>query len=291
MTRIVLFLLSNMAIMLVLTLTTRFLGLDQYAAAHGFDYKGLLVYCGVVGFVGSFTSLAMSRWLAKRSMGVRLISGTEGSMEAWLVQTVAELARRAKISMPEVGVYSGAPNAFATGPTKNSSLIAVSTGLLQTLSRDEIEAVLSHEVSHVASGDMVTMTLLQGVVNTFVMFFARIVGNVIDRVILRNESGRGFYYYCTVLVLELMFGMVASLVVAAFSRHREFRADAGAAKLMGSPRAMMSALATLAGGPTGSLPKNISSFGISSSKSTMLGMFASHPPTEARIFALRNSTP
>ncbi|MGA8005868.1 MAG: protease HtpX, partial [Burkholderiales bacterium] len=227
MKRIVLFLGTNIAVLLVLSVVINLLGVGQFLTQRGIDYGTLLAFSAVIGFGGAFISLLMSKPIAKWSTGARLIDGSEGQAEAWLVQTVRQLAGRAGIGMPEVAVYEGAPNAFATGAFRDSALVAVSTGLLQSMNRDEIEAVLGHEVTHVANGDMVTLTLIQGVVNTFVVFLSRIVGYFVDRVVFRTERGIGPGYYITVIVCQIVFGVLASIIVAWFSRRREFRADAG----------------------------------------------------------------
>jgi heat shock protein HtpX len=287
MKRILLFVLTNLAIVLVLGVSASVLGVNRYLVGTGLNLGALLGYCLVFGFGGAFISLLISRPMAKWSTGARVIDGTEGSTEAWLVRTVSALADKAGVAMPEVAIFEGEPNAFATGATKNSSLVAVSTGLLRTMNEDQVEAVLAHEMAHIANGDMVTLTLVQGVMNTFVMFLARVVGYFVDRVLLKNEKeGTGIGYLVTVLVLDLVFGLVAAIVVSAFSRHREYRADAGAAQLMGQPQSMISALGALAGRHPGELPKSMAAFGISGK--AVMSLFASHPAIDARIDALRN---
>jgi heat shock protein HtpX len=288
MKRIVLFLATNLAVVVVLSIVLRILGLDRWMTAQGIHYGGLLGFSLVIGFGGAFISLLMSKSMAKWSTGARAIDGSEGSGEAWLVQTVRKLAERAGIAMPEVAIYEGAPNAFATGAFRNEALVAVSTGLLQAMSRDEIEAVLGHEVTHVANGDMVTLTLIQGVVNTFVVFLSRIVGTIVDRAVFRSDPERGVGpgYFVTVIACEILFGVLASIIVAWFSRRREFRADAGSARLLGSPQPMVAALARLGGLEAGALPQSFQSSGISG-RSGMLALFASHPPIEERIAALQ----
>jgi heat shock protein HtpX len=287
MTRIILFLATNIAVMLVVSVVASLFGIDRYSAQYGMNYQGLLVLCAVMGFTGSFISLALSKWMAKRSTGAQVIEQPRNEIEAWLFNTVKQQAAKAGIGMPEVAIYDAPEmNAFATGMNRNSALVAVSTGLLRQMERREVEAVLAHEISHVANGDMVTLTLIQGVVNTFVMFFARVVGNFIDRAVLGNRDGHGIAYFVSVIVLEIVFGLIASVIVAWFSRYREFRADAGGAKLEGR-EAMIAALARLkeAHGPS-DLPKEIAAFGITGS----LGrFFATHPPIEVRIAALRNA--
>jgi heat shock protein HtpX len=248
------------------------------------------VFSLIVGFTGSFISLLLSKTMAKFGAGVTLIDNPQTADEQWLVATVQRLADKAGIGMPEVGIFEGAPNAFATGAFKNSSLVAVSTGLLESMTRDEVEAVLGHEVAHVANGDMVTLTLIQGVVNTFVIFFARVVGYFVDKAIFRSErTGPGFMI--TVFVCEIVFGILASMVVAWFSRQREFRADAGSAGLLGTPRPMVSALRRLGGLEPGHLPQAFQAHGIAEGHNKFLGLFASHPPIEVRIAALETRRP
>lgn len=285
MTRIILFLATNIAVLLVVSVVASALGIDRYTAQYGINYPGLLILCAVMGFTGSFISLALSKWMAKRGTGAQVIEQPRNELEAWLLRTVREQAEKAGIGMPEVAIYDSPDmNAFATGMNRNAALVAVSTGLLRQMDRREVEAVLAHEVSHVANGDMVTLTLIQGVVNTFVMFFARVVGNFVDRAVLGNREGQGLGYFASVIVLEIVFGIVASMIVAWFSRLREFRADAGGARLEGK-EAMIAALARLrsAQGPA-DLPKEIAAFGISGSWGRF---FASHPPIEDRIAALQ----
>src|SRR5512146_136845 len=286
MKRIVLFLATNIAVLLVLSVVINLLGVGQFLSQRGIDYGTLLVFSAVIGFGGAFISLLMSKTIAKWSTGAHLIDGSEGQAEAWLVQTVRQLAGRAGIGMPEVAVYEGAPNAFATGAFRNSALVAVSTGLLQSMNRDEIEAVLGHEVTHVANGDMVTLTLIQGVLNTFVVFLSRIVGYFVDRVVFRTERGIGPGFYITVIVCQIVFGVLASIIVAWFSRRREFRADAGSARLLRTPQPLVSALARLGGLEPGALPERLKASGISGGGGVM-ALFATHPPIEERIAALR----
>ena len=288
MKRIVLFLITNLAIMLVLSVTLSVLGVDKFMSAQGLNLGMLLVFSLVVGFAGAFISLLISKPMAKWSTGAQLIDGSEGSTQFWLVNTVKTLAERANIGMPEVAMYEGEPNAFATGAFKNSSLVAVSTGLLESMSREEVEAVLAHEVAHIANGDMVTLTLIQGVVNTFVVFLSRVVGYFVDRVILKNDrEGPGIGYYVTSIACEIIFGIAASMVVAWFSRQREFRADAGSANLMGTSTPMVNALSRLGGLTPGELPKSMAASGISD-KPGFMALFSSHPPIEERIAALQN---
>ncbi|PHV24022.1 protease HtpX [Janthinobacterium sp. BJB446] len=291
MKRIVLFIATNLAVMLVLSLVLSLLGVGNPARGSTLNLGSLLVFSLVVGFTGSIFSLLISKPMAKWSTGARVIDNPTSSTELWLVNTVRALSERAGIRMPEVAVYEGDANAFATGAFKNSALVAVSTGLLQSMNRDEVEAVLGHEIAHVANGDMVTLTLIQGVVNTFVVFMARVVGFFVDNVLLKNNNreggGRGIGYFVTVMVCEVIFGLLASIIVAWFSRQREFRADAGSAKLLGSPTPMMHALARLGGVPPGELPQSMQALGISGGNGGWGALFATHPPLEQRIAALR----
>jgi len=287
MKRVVLFLVTNIAVLLVLSIIMQVFGLGQYLTAEGIDYVSLMVFSAVLGFGGAIISLLISKWMAKTSTGARVIDGSEGTNEYWLVETVRKLSQKAGIGMPEVAIFQGAPNAFATGAFKNSALVAVSTGLLQSMSRDEVEAVLGHEVAHVANGDMVTLTLIQGVVNTFVIFLSRIIGFLVDKMIFRTERGVGPGFFIASLVAQVVLGILASMIVAWFSRRREFRADAGSAELLGDKRPMINALARLGGVPAGELPQAFEAHGIKQSQSRFLGLFASHPPIEARIAALQ----
>ena len=291
MKRIFLFLATNLAVVVLLSVIINLFGLNQWLAAEGIDYTGLLVFSAVVGFAGSFISLLMSKTAAKWSTGAHVVDGSEGTSEYWLVSTVRKLADKAGIGMPEVAVYEGAPNAFATGAFKNSSLVAVSTGLLQSMSKEEVEAVLGHEIGHVANGDMVTLTLIQGVVNTFVVFLARVVGFFVDKAIFRTERGIGIGFYITVFVCEIVFGILASMIVAWFSRQREFRADAASAQLLGTPRPMINALARLGGLEPGALPPAIQTAGITNKPSGIFALFSTHPPFEQRIAALQARAP
>jgi heat shock protein HtpX len=286
MKRIVLFIATNLAVMLVLSIVLSLLGIGRPGAGGQLEMGGLLAFSLVVGFTGSIISLLISKPMAKWTTGARVIDAPQNSTEQWLLSTVQGLAQRAGIGMPEVAVYDGEPNAFATGAFKNSALVAVSTGLLQSMNRDEVEAVLGHEVAHIANGDMVTLTLIQGVVNTFVVFFARIVGFFVDKVLLRNEDRRGPGYMITVFVCEIVFGLVASVIVAWFSRQREFRADAGSARLLGSTVPMQNALARLGGMEPGALPQNMAASGISGGGGWS-ALFSTHPPFEERIAALQ----
>jgi heat shock protein HtpX len=287
MKRVVLFLATNIAVLLVLSVVISVLGLDRWLTAEGIDYRGLLAFSAVLGFGGSLISLAMSKAMAKWSTGARVIDGTEGTTEYWLVQSVRELAGKAGIGMPEVAIYEGAPNAFATGAFRNSSLVAVSTGLVQSMSKEEVQAVLGHEIGHVANGDMVTLTLIQGVVNTFVVFLSRVVGFFVDKAIFRTERGIGPGFYITVIVSQIVFGILASVIVAWFSRQREFRADAASAELLGNPRPMMGALARLGGLEPGALPASMRASGIADKPSGFAALFSTHPPVEERIAALQ----
>ena len=289
MKRILLFLVTNLAVVFVLSIVMRILGIDQYIAAQGGSAYGLLVFAAVFGFGGAIISLLMSKWSAKRMMGVCIIDQPRDNVERWIVDTVRAQAQEAGIGMPEVGIFdSPEPNAFATGANKNKALVAVSTGLLQRMRKEEVEAVLGHEIGHVANGDMVTLTLIQGVVNTFVIFLARIIGNFVDKVIFKNENGGGIAYFGVVLVAELLLGILASIIVSWFSRKREFRADAAGA-LLASPAAMVGALEALkrAHQPEG-LPEQMAAFGISAGTPTGLKrLFMSHPPLDERIDALK----
>ena len=287
MKRIVLFLATNLAVMLVLSVTLNVLGVNRFLAADGLNVGMLVAFSAVVGFTGSFISLLLSKTMAKWSTHAQVIDTPQSADEQWLVGTVRRLSEKAGIGMPEVAVYEGEPNAFATGAFRNSALVAVSTGLLHSMTKEEVEAVLAHEVAHVANGDMVTLTLIQGVVNTFVVFIARVVGYAVDKAVFKTERGVGPGYYVTVIVCEIVFGILATIIVAWFSRQREFRADAGAAHYMGNPRPMVSALRRLGGLEPGELPKAFQSSGISD-KAGFMALFSTHPPIEARIAALES---
>jgi heat shock protein HtpX len=286
MKRIFLFLATNLAVVLLLSIILSALGVDQYLTESGLNVPMLLVFSLIVGFSGSIFSLLISKQMAMWSTGAHRIEGPEGAHERWLVDTVRRLAGKAGIGMPEVAVYEGAPNAFATGAFKNSALVAVSTGLLESMNREEIEAVLGHEITHVANGDMVTLTLIQGVVNTFVVFLARVVGFVVDRTVFRTERGIGPGYMITVIVSQIVFSILASMIVMWFSRRREFRADAGSARLLGTPQPMIGALRRLGGMEPGALPQSMAASGISGAPGWM-ALFSSHPPIEERIAALQ----
>ena len=294
MLRIALFLATNVAILVVISIVFQLLGLEGILAENGTDInlQALLVMSAVIGFSGSIISLFLSKWMAKKSMGVQIIDpANPGSSDAsWLINTVQRQAQQAGIGMPEVGVFNSAdPNAFATGASRNNALVAVSTGLMRTMNQDEVEAVLAHEVSHVANGDMVTMALIQGVVNTFVVFLSRLVGFFVDRVLLKNERGLGIGYFISSIVAQIVLGILASTIVMWFSRRREYRADAGAAQIAGSGK-MISALQSLQRSSQGvDLPEQFAGFGISGkTKSGFAALFLSHPPLEDRIAALQN---
>jgi heat shock protein HtpX len=292
MKRIFLLIATNVAIMIVLSIVVSVLGFDRYLTREGLDLQALLAFSAVLGFGGSFISLLLSKWMAKAAMGVKVITEPRTEAEQWLVNTVRQQAQAAGIGMPEVGIFdSPDPNAFATGASKNAALVAVSTGLLNNMRRNEVEAVLGHEVSHVANGDMVTLTLIQGVMNTFVFFLARVIGFVVDRVLLKNErDGVGIGYMATVIVAQLVLGILAGMVVAWFSRKREFRADAGGAHLAGT-NSMIGALEALrrVHSPT-ALPEKMQAFGIRSGPPQgWQKLFMSHPPLEERIAALNNA--
>lgn len=290
MKRVVLFVLTNLAVMLVLGITASLLGVNRFLTANGLNLGALLGFALIMGFGGAIISLLMSKPMAKWSTGARVINGSEGPTERWIVGTVQGFAQKAGIGMPEVALYEGEPNAFATGAFKNSALVAVSTGLLQSMQRDEVEAVIGHEVAHVANGDMVTMTLIQGVMNTFVVFLSRAIGYVVDKVILKNDrEGPGLGYYVTTIVLDIVLGVLAAVIVAWFSRQREYRADAGAAALMGRREPMMRALARLGGLDPGELPKSVATMGINGRPSGLMALFSSHPPIEDRIRALQQA--
>jgi heat shock protein HtpX len=287
MKRIILFLATNLAVVLVLGIVANVLGLNRFLTANGLNLTSLLGFALVMGFGGAIISLLMSKPIAKWSSGVQVINDSNDPTHAWIVNTVKRFADKAQIGMPEVGLYEGEPNAFATGAFKNSSLVAVSTGLLQSMTKEEVEAVIGHEVAHVANGDMVTMTLIQGVMNTFVIFISRIVGYFVDKVVLRNQSdGPGIGYYATTIVMDILLGVVAAIIVAWFSRQREFRADAGAAELMGNKQPMINALARLGGLTPGELPQSVKAMGIGGK---MGSLFSTHPPMEQRIQALRDA--
>ena len=288
MKRVLLFLATNLAIMLVLSISVRLLGIQPYLGAHGLNLGALLAFAAIMGFGGALISLAISKWSAKRAMGVRVIESPETSAEFWLVETVRKHAREAGIDMPEVGIYDAPEiNAFATGMRRNAALIAVSSGLLEQMTRAEAEAVIGHEVAHAANGDMVTMALVQGVVNTFVIFFSRIIGHLVDRLVFKTERGNGPAYYVTMIIAELVLGILASMIVMWFSRQREFRADEGGARLAGREN-MIAALERLKLAHTAPLPDKMAAFGIAGDIGDGLKkLFMTHPPLDERIASLR----
>lgn len=290
MTRIFLFLATNIAVLAVLNISMRILGIESLLDEQGvgLDIQSLTIYAAIIGFSGSLISLALSKWSAKRMTKAQVIETPRNDTERWLLQTVQLQAEQSNIGMPEVAIYNDAtPNAFATGMNKNNALVAVSSGLLQSMTKEEVEAVLAHEVSHVANGDMITMALIQGVVNTFVIVLSRIVGHLVDRVVFKTERGHGPAFWITSIIAELVLGILASIIVMWFSRQREYRADAGAARLVG-PGKMIAALQRLAKGPTEPLPDQLSAFGISGGKAGISALFMTHPAIEDRINALRN---
>ena len=287
MKRILLFVLTNLAVMVVLGVVASLLGVNRYLTANGLNLSSLLGFSLIMGFGGAIISLLMSKPMAKWSTGAQVINQPQSADEQWIVDTVRRLSDKAGIAMPEVAIYEGEPNAFATGAFRNSALVAVSTGLLQGMTREEVEAVLGHEIAHVANGDMVTLTLIQGVLNTFVVFLSRVIGYAVDTALRRNDeenSGPGMGYYITSLVLDILLGFLASMIVAWFSRQREFRADRGSSQLMGSRQPMIHALSRLGQMQAGALPSSVAAMGITGD----LGkLFASHPPLEERIAALQ----
>jgi heat shock protein HtpX len=286
MKRIFLFVLTNLAVVVVLGIVASLLGVNRYLTANGLNLGQLLGFALVMGFGGAIISLLISKPIAKWSSGVQVIQQPRNADEAWIVETVRRFADEAKIGMPEVGVFEGEPNAFATGAFKNNALVAVSTGLLQGMTREEVEAVIGHEVAHIANGDMVTMTLIQGVMNTFVVFLSRVIGYFVDGALNRGEqrSGPGIGYFVTTIVLDILFGFLAAIIVAWFSRQREFRADRGSTQLMGRKQPMINALARLGGMVPGELPRGLQSMGITSGVGKL---FSTHPPIEERIAALQ----
>ncbi len=290
MKRVLLFLITNFAILIVASITLRLLGFEPWLTQQGINFNSLLVFGALLGFGGAFVSLALSKWTAKKLMGVQLIERPRNEMETWLVETVRRQAQLAGIGMPEVGYFeSPQPNAFATGASRNKALVAVSSGLVNRMNRAEVEAVLGHEISHVANGDMVTLTLIQGVVNTFVFVASRLVGNLVDRVVFRNEQGHGPAFWITTIVTELVLAFLASMVVMWFSRQREFRADSGGAHLAGRNN-MIGALEALKRGQPEALPDSMAAFGIAGGVGQGLRkLFMSHPPLDERIAALRNA--
>ena len=288
MKRIALFIATNLGVMLVLGLAVHLLGLNRFLTANGLNLTSLLGFALVMGFGGAFISLLISKPMAKWTTKLTMVNGSPDPTHRWLVQTVERFSQKAGIQTPEVGIYEGEPNAFATGAFKNSALVAVSTGLLQSMTKEEVEAVIGHEVAHVANGDMVTMALIQGVMNTFVVFLSRVIGYFVDKVVLRNTNdGPGMGYYITTIVLDILLGVVAAIIVAWFSRQREYRADADAATLMGRKQPMINALARLGGLDPGEMPKAMQAMGISSRPSGLMALFSSHPPMEERIARLK----
>lgn len=288
MKRILLYLGTNIAVLAVLSFTMRLLGIDGMLNEQGgLDMNALLIMAAVIGFSGSFISLLISKWTAKRLTGAEVITEPRNSTERWLVETVARQAQQAGIGMPEVAIYNAPePNAFATGANRNNALVAVSTGLMQSMTQDEVEAVLAHEVSHVANGDMVTMALIQGVVNTFVIVLSRVIGHMVDRVVFKTENGHGPAFWITSIIAELVLGILASIIVMWFSRQREYRADAGAASLVGAPK-MIAALQRLAKTSNEPLPDQLHAMGISGGRGGLSALFMTHPPLESRIAALQ----
>jgi heat shock protein HtpX len=289
MKRILLFVATNLAIVLVLGIVASLLGVNRFLTANGLNLGALLGYALIMGFGGAFISLLLSKPIAKWSSGVKLITGDEGADQRWIVETVRRFSDKAGIGMPEVGIFEGEANAFATGAFKNNALVAVSTGLLEGMTREEIEAVIGHEVAHIANGDMVTMTLIQGVMNTFVVFLSRVIGYAVDSFLRRNDqenTGPGIGYWVTTIVLDIVLGFLAAIIVAWFSRQREFRADRGAAQLMGQRQPMINALARLGGMVPGELPKSVAAMGIAGGIGKL---FSTHPPIEERIAALQTS--
>ena len=290
MKRILLFIVTNLAVMLVLGIAASLLGVNRYLTANGLNLGMLLGFAALMGFGGAIISLLISKPMAKWTTGAQIINDSADPTHRWIVGTVEGFAKTAGIGMPEVAIYDGEPNAFATGAFKNSALVAVSTGLLHSMNREEVEAVIGHEISHVANGDMVTLTLVQGVMNTFVVFLSRVIGYFVDKVILKNDrDGVGIGYMITTIVLDIVLGVLASIVVAWFSRQREYRADAGAAALMGRKQPMINALARLGGMDPGQLPQNVATMGISGRPSGLMALFSSHPPIEDRIRALQQA--
>jgi len=295
MKRVFLLIATNLAIMLVLGIVSTLTGAHRFFSGTGLDLGKLLFFALIMGFGGSFISLWMSKTIAKWSTGAQVIESPANSTEFWLVDTVRRFSEKAGLPMPEVAIYEGEPNAFATGATRNSSMVAVSTGLLQSMTRSEAEAVIAHEVAHIANGDMVTLTLIQGVVNTFVIVLARVVGWFVDSAMRRGSdesadesAGPGIGYTITVVICDIVFGILASIIVMYFSRVREFRADAGAAQLLGTPQPMVAALQRLGGIEAGALPQNVATAGIAG-RAGWMALFSSHPPIEERIAALQNA--
>jgi heat shock protein HtpX len=291
MKRILLFVGTNLAVMVVLGIAVSVLGLNRFITAEGLNLWTLLGFATVIGFGGAFISLLMSKTIAKWTTKAQIINNSTDPTHRWIVSTVEGFAKKSNLKTPDVAIYEGAPNAFATGAFRNSALVAVSTGLLQSMSREEVEAVIAHEVAHVANGDMVTLTLIQGVMNTFVVFLSRVIGYFVDKVVLRNTSDRpGIGYYISTIVLDIVLGILAAIIVAAFSRQREYRADAGAAALMGRKQPMINALARLGGLDPGQLPQAVQAMGISARPNGFMALMSSHPPIEDRIRALQQGS-
>ena len=289
MKRILLLVLTNVLSVVVLGIVASLLGVNRYLTSNGLNLGLLLGYALLIGFGGAFISLLISKPMAKWSSGVQVIEQPQNADEAWIVETVRKFSEKAGIGMPEVGIFEGEPNAFATGAYKDSALVAVSTGLLAGMTREEVEAVIGHEVAHIANGDMVTMTLIQGVMNTFVVFLSRVIAYAVDSFLRKNDeqsSGPGMAYLITTILLDIVLGFAAAMVVAWFSRQREFRADAGAAQLMGRKQPMVNALARLGGMTPGELPKSVAAFGIAGGIGQL---FSTHPPIEERIAALQKA--
>ena len=294
--RVLLLILTNLAVMLVLSVVMKFFGLETFVAnafgGTGINLTGLLIFSAAFGFGGAFISLLISKWMAKRATGAKVIESPSNEAERWLVNTTRQLSERAGIGMPEVAIFdSAAPNAFATGANRNKSLVAVSTGLLRGMNRDQVKAVLGHEIGHIANGDMITLSLIQGVLNTFVIFLSRIIGMIVDRVVLRNNSSFGIGYFVTSIIAQILLGILASAVVMWFSRRREFRADVAGAQLAGRNN-MINALEGLRRSQgAASMPESMAAFGISpSARSGIARLFASHPPLDERIRALKSAS-
>ena len=290
MLRIGLFLLTNFAVLIVASVTMNLLGVGHYMEAEGLNLTSLLIFCGIFGFSGALISLFISKWIAKKTANVHIITTPRNAEERWLVETVSDLARKANIGMPEVGIFPAQQsNAFATGWNKNDALVAVSAGMLQRFNKDEVRAVMAHEIGHVANGDMVTLALIQGVVNTFVMFFARIIGHTVDKVVFKTERGHGIGFYIATFVAEIVLGFLASMIVCWFSRRREFRADHAGATLA-DRQSMINALRRLQAETQmpNQLPDTLTAFGIASgAKTTMQALFSTHPPLDVRIAVLQ----
>ena len=288
--RILLFIATNLAVVAIASITMSILGVEPYLQANGLNLTSLLIFCAIFGMSGALVSLFISKWMAKRSTRTQVITQPSNSGERWLMESVAELSREAGIKMPEVGIFpANQSNAFATGWNKNDALVAVSSGLLQRMNKDEVRAVLAHEIGHVANGDMVTLALIQGVINTFVMFFARIIGSFVDRAIFKNENGHGIGFWITTIFAEIVLGILAQIIVMWFSRKREFKADAMGARLAGTG-AMISALESLKrdSGAPNEMPDTLTAFGITEgAKQDLKALFSSHPPLDMRIAALR----